>query len=95
MKRIEVKLKKGMAEGYEIQLTNTRLVFVLTKKGYVMCGYLDLTTADKVGDIAALVRGVSTVEELLKATVQGVSAAAKQLGVELGMTGEAALEKML
>ncbi len=95
MKKVEVKLKNGTAEGYEIQLPNTRLVFVLTKQGYVMCGYLDLTTADKVGDIAALVRGVNTVEELLKAKVQGVSAAAKQLGVEIGMSGEKALEKML
>ncbi|MDD5258983.1 MAG: DUF1805 domain-containing protein [bacterium] len=95
MKRFEVKLKNGMAEGYEIKLPNTSLVFVLAKQGYVMCGYLNMATADKMGDAAAIVRGVTTVNELLKAKIQEVSVIAKQLGIEIGMSGETALEKML
>lgn len=95
MKRFEVKLKNGTAEGYEIQFPHAQLVFVLTKKGFVMCGYLNIETADKLGDVAAIVRGVKTVDELLKAKVQEVSAAAKKIGVEFGMTGESALEKMI
>lgn len=95
MKRFDVKLKNGTAEGYEIQFPNANLVMVLTKKGYVMCGYLNIATADKLGDVAAVVRGVKTVEELLITKVREVSEAAKKIGIELGMTGESALEKMI
>ncbi len=95
MKRFDVKLKNGTAEGYEIQFPNTTLVLVLAKKGYVMCGYLNIVTADKLGDVAAVVRGVKTVDDLLKAKVQEVSEAAKKIGIEFGMTGESALEKMV
>lgn len=95
MKRFDVKLKNGTAEGYEIQFPKANLVMVLTKKGFVMCGYLNIATADKLGDVAAVVRGVKTVEELLIAKVQEVSEAAKKIGVEFGMTGESALEKMM
>ncbi|MDD5492419.1 MAG: DUF1805 domain-containing protein [bacterium] len=95
MKRFDVRLKNGTAEGYEIQLPNASLVFVLAKQGYVMCGYLNMATADKMGDVAALVRGVNNVNELLKAKIQEVSVIAKQLGIEPGMSGETALEKML
>jgi uncharacterized protein YunC (DUF1805 family) len=95
MKRFDVKLKNGTTEGYEIQFPNASLVFVLAKQGYVMCGYLNMATADKMGDVAALVSGVTTVNELLKAKIQEVSVIAKQLGIEIGMTGESALEKMM
>lgn len=95
MKRFDVKLKNGTAAGYEIQFPNANLVLVLTKKGFVMCGYLNIATADKLGDVAAVVRGIKTVDDLLKAKVQEVSEAAKKIGIELGMTGEAALEKMM
>lgn len=95
MKRFDVKLTNGTAEGYEIQFPKANLVFALTKKGYVMCGYLNIATADKLGDIAAIVRGVKTVDDLLKAKIVEVSEAAKKIGIELGMTGGSALEKML
>ena len=95
MKRFDVKLQNGTAAGYEIQLIKASLVLVLTKKGFVMCGYLNIATADKLGDVAAVVRGVATVDELLIAKVQEVSEAAKKIGIEIGMTGESALEKMM
>lgn len=95
MKQTDVKLKNGTAQGYEVQFPNANLVFVLAKKGYVMCGYLNMATADKLGDIAAIVRGVSTVNDLLRAKVQEVSTAAKAIGIEPGMSGQEALGKML
>lgn len=94
MKRFDVKLTNGTATGYEIDFPNTNLVFVMAKQGYVMCGYLNMATADKMGDIAAIVRGVTTVEDLLRAKIQEVSALAKKIGIDVGMTGQQALEKL-
>ncbi|MBK8870299.1 MAG: DUF1805 domain-containing protein [Elusimicrobia bacterium] len=78
-------------QGVEISLAGAPLIMVHGARGFVMCGYLDLQTADKVKAAAAVVRGVSSVDELLAKPVGGVSAAAAALGVKLGMTGRDAL----
>ncbi|MCL4438898.1 MAG: DUF1805 domain-containing protein [Candidatus Thermoplasmatota archaeon] len=68
-----------------MQLGNAPLLILKGRKGYVMCGYLDVTTADKVGDIAVRVSGVSTLEDVLKASVAQASSRASELGIEKGM----------
>lgn len=78
-------------QGIEIPLPGAPLIVARGARGFVMCGYLDLQTADKVNAAAAVVRGVSSVDELLNKPVVGVSAAATALGVKLGMTGRDAL----
>jgi uncharacterized protein YunC (DUF1805 family) len=87
---IEIDGKKG--EGIEIDLPGAPLVLARGSKGFVMCGYLDLHTAEKVSAPAAIVRGVKTVDDLLAAPVVAVSAAATEMGVKPGMTGYEALE---
>ncbi len=78
-------------QGIEIPLAGAPLILVRGARGFVMCGYLDLQTADKVKAAAAVVRGVSSVDDLLAKPVAGVSAAAAALGVKPGMTGRDAL----
>ncbi len=90
---IEIDGKKG--EGIEIELPGAPLILARGSKGFVMCGYLDLHTADKVNAPAAIVRGVKTIDELLKAPVVAVSASATNMGVKPGMTGYEALELFL
>ncbi|MBK8574774.1 MAG: DUF1805 domain-containing protein [Elusimicrobia bacterium] len=90
---IEMDGRKG--EGIEIDLPGAPIVLARGPKGFVMCGYLDLRTADKVNAPAALVRGVKTVDDLLAAPVVAVSAAATEMGVKPGMTGYEALEFFL
>ena len=63
------------------------------KKGYIMCGYLNMATAEAVGDAAAVVSGADFAA-LLCNPVKAVSAAAAELGVEVGMTGAQACEKL-
>ena len=63
------------------------------KKGYIMCGYLNMATAEAVGDAAAVVSGADFAA-LLCNPVKAVSAAAAALGVEVGMTGAQACEKL-
>lgn len=91
----DVVINKKAAQGYEIPLGSSILVLVAAARGYVMCGYLDIRTAEKKGDCAAVVRGVKTVDDLLAGKVVEVTAAAAAAGVKIGMSGLKALEKMM
>lgn len=60
-------------------------------KGMLGCGYLNVDTAEKLGDALAVVTGVKSYEDMLKAKVKKVSSAAALMGVKEGMSGEEAL----
>jgi uncharacterized protein YunC (DUF1805 family) len=81
------------AAGTVIELPGAPLVVAQADKGFVMCGYLDIKTADKLNTAAAVVRGVKTVDDLLNAKVTDVSAAAAKLGAAPGMTGRDVLAR--
>jgi uncharacterized protein YunC (DUF1805 family) len=87
----DISLGKKSAVGYQIDLPGAPLLVARGKKGFVMCGYLDVKAADKFGTAAAVVRGVKTVDELMEKTVSDVSEAAAKAGVKSGMTGRQAL----
>ena len=91
----EIKVKNGKAWALEVGLKNGSLVMAYAKNGYVMCGYLNMATAEKLVDCAAVVRGVKNAEDLLKGRVVEVSAAASRRGIRPGMSGRAALSKMV
>ncbi len=57
-----------------------------------MCGYLNLSTAEKMGDRAGMVKGVKTIDDLLKAPIAEATRAAIAAGIVPGMTGKEALE---
>jgi len=97
MKIIEqdVVVGKTTARGIEIPLTNARLILITTTKGYVMCGYLDIATAEKMGDCAAVIRGVSSIDALLEGKVAALTTAAAKAGISIGMKGREALEKLV
>ena len=54
-------------------------------KGFVMCGYLNIEAAEKVGSAAAIVSGVNSFEDVLNAEIKAVTTKAKGLGLETGM----------
>ncbi len=91
MKKIDVPLQGQMATGIEVALPGAPLVLVHAKNGFVMCGYLNIETANKLGVAAGMVRGVATVSDLLDAPLVAVSTLAESKGVRLGMTGRDAL----
>jgi uncharacterized protein YunC (DUF1805 family) len=90
----DIRLGDETAVGHLIDLPGAPLIVARGKKGFVMCGYLDVGAADKLGAAAAVVRGVKSVEELLAKPVAAVSRAAAELGVREGMTGRDALERL-
>ncbi|MFH1094068.1 MAG: DUF1805 domain-containing protein [Candidatus Omnitrophota bacterium] len=78
-----------------VELNNASLILAVAPKGFLMCGYLDITTAEKLKDAACVITGVKTVEELLSKPVVKLTPAAQTLGITLGMSGRKALEKMI
>ena len=90
-----LKVKGKNVQGFEVRLQNAALVLARVQKGYIMCGYLDIKTAEKLGDCAAIVRGVKDVEGLLTWNVTEMTTAARKAGVKAGIKGLAALSKML
>lgn len=95
MKSVDLVIDGKKATGIEISLPRAPLVLAHAPDGFVMCGYLNVEAANKLGVAAAMVRGVSTVNDLLAAKVVGVSQAAAGKGVEIGMTGRDALTRFL
>lgn len=90
----QVPLENGTAIGLKFEMQNAPLLVIRADKGFVMCGYLDTEIADKLGDVAAKVRGVNNFEDVLHAEVLDVTKHAKALGVKAGMKGHEALELM-
>ncbi|PIU82805.1 MAG: DUF1805 domain-containing protein [Elusimicrobia bacterium CG06_land_8_20_14_3_00_38_11] len=94
MKNTKIKIGEKKAMGIEILLNNAVLVMAIGKKGFVMCGYLNVDAAEKMGDCACVVKGVKNVDELLAGEVVALTTGAQKLGIELGITGKKALEKL-
>jgi uncharacterized protein YunC (DUF1805 family) len=60
------------------------LLLIKGEKGFVMCGYLNMEAAEKLGAAAAVVSGVKTFEDVLNAEIKAVTSKAKELGLEPG-----------
>ena len=70
------------------------LLLIIGEKGFVMCGFLNIESAEKLSVAAAVVSGVKTFEDVLNGQVKAVTSKAKNLGVEVGMIGAEALKHM-
>lgn len=90
-----IKLKDKNVLGIEIKLPNTNLVLAVTDKGYICCGYLNLNTAEKLGDVASVVTGINTVEDLLEAKIVNSTSQAAALGIKKGMKASQVIEDYL
>lgn len=91
IKVIEIKrIDSGF--GIRLKLQNANFLLISAKRGYIMCGYLNMETAEKLGDVACIVTGVKTFEDVLKARIVRVSKSASALGLKEGMTGKEALD---
>lgn len=76
---------------YSIPTTNTNVLIIGAEKGFLGCGYLNVNVANKVNDVCAIVTGVKTPDDMLRAQIIAVSEAAAKLGISVGMTGKEAL----
>jgi uncharacterized protein YunC (DUF1805 family) len=71
------------------------MLLIIAEKGFVMCGLLNMESAERIGVAAAMVSGVKTFDDVLNAQVKAVTGKAKGFGVEVGMKGVDALKHMI
>jgi uncharacterized protein YunC (DUF1805 family) len=79
-------------ERREIQL-DQKLLVVKGSKGVIGCPYLDVNAFEKFGEACAIVPAVDTAG-MLDSKVTAVTTKGKELGIEVGMSGREALEKI-
>ena len=80
-------------EKFHVALKSPLLV-LKAPKGVMGCGYLNIETFNRTGEAAVIVRGGNTHEDMLKAKVVAASDAARALGIEPGITGAEALQRL-
>ncbi|MEH7082865.1 DUF1805 domain-containing protein [Neobacillus drentensis] len=96
---LPININGHMFIGVSVLLPKTTLLSVSNDKGYIMCGALDVGLLnEKLKDrkiIAGRAVGVRTIEQLLNAPLESVTAEAEELGIHPGMIGRDALLKMI
>lgn len=92
---ISIKVYDKTCLGVKVELPDSPpLLLVIAEKGFVMCGFLNVDVAEKLGVAAAVVTGVKSIEDLLKAQVKAVTSRARGLGVNVGVEGIDALKQL-
>jgi uncharacterized protein YunC (DUF1805 family) len=71
------------------------MLLIIADKGFVMCGLLNMESAERIGVAAAMVSGVKTFDDVLNAQVKAVTSKAKGFGLEVGMKGAEALKRLI
>ena len=92
--------RNGSATGLSQRWEGGQYCSILTPAGLVGCGIYDLKVAAKFSQAMAIARGTPSnplvePEDLLDAKIVEATPRARELGVEVGMTGREAVERML
>lgn len=81
--------------GVRVELPDSPpLLLMVAEKGFVMCGFLNVEAAERLGIAATMVSGVKAFDDVLEAQVKALTSKAKSFGVEIGMKGTEALKHM-
>jgi uncharacterized protein YunC (DUF1805 family) len=92
---MSVKVDSKVCLGMKAELPSSPpMLLIVAEKGFVMCGFLNVDAAEKMGVAAAVVSGVKSFEDVLDAEVRAVTSKAKSLGVNVGMKGADVLKRM-
>ncbi|MCS7099057.1 MAG: DUF1805 domain-containing protein [Sulfolobales archaeon] len=79
------KLENGVI-GIEITLPNSPpLVLLVGRRMFVMCGYLNIELAEKLGVPCIRVFGVRSVEDVLEKEITETTSKARELGIRPGV----------
>lgn len=68
----------------KVEMGKAPFLLIRGEKGYVMCGYMNLDAATKLGDLGVRVSGVSDLDTMLAAKVAGCTPAAADAGIKEG-----------
>lgn len=70
------------------------LLVMKAPKGILGCGYINVETCNKTDEVCAIVTGVNTFDDMRKAKIVATSNKAVELGIQVGESGQDALNKM-
>lgn len=70
------------------------LLLIKGEKGFVMCGYLNLESTQKLGGVAVIVSGVNTFEEMLNSKIKAATKKALKLGLKPGIIVKEVISKI-
>jgi uncharacterized protein YunC (DUF1805 family) len=95
-----MQFKNGCAVGISNRWRKGQYCVILTEAGLVGCGIYDVKTAGEFGQAVAIARGTPQKplvepEDLYDAKIAEASGPAKELGIQVGMTGREAVELLL
>jgi uncharacterized protein YunC (DUF1805 family) len=95
-----LQFKNGCAVGISNRWRKGQYCMILTEAGLVGCGIYDVKTAGEFGQAVAIARGTPQKplvepEDLFEAKIVEASLPARELGIEIGMTGREAVERLL
>ncbi len=90
----------GCATGLSHRWQGGQYCSIMTRIGIVGCGIYDINTAAHFGQAIAIAKGTPShplvePEDLLDAKIVDATPQAQACGIEVGMTGKEAVEKML
>jgi len=91
-----IKIQNETAVGLKVELPDSPapLVMIVGTKGLVCCGFINMDAAERLGVAAAMVSGVKSFDNVLKAEVKAATTKAQIAGVKVGMKGLDALKRL-
>jgi uncharacterized protein YunC (DUF1805 family) len=95
-----IQFENGCAVGISNRWRKGQYCMILTEAGLVGCGIYDVKTAGEFGQAVAIARGTPAKplvdpEDLFEAKIVDATPHAKELGIQIGMTGREAVEILL
>ena len=87
-----MRIGKKTVETILFKLASKNLIVIKGKKGYIMCGYLNLKVAEKFKEVAVKITGVSTIGDALNSLVHSATRQAKRIGIYKGQSVKEALK---
>jgi len=81
-------------EGVHVATGKSNILLLRGRKGMVGCGYFDIATANRLGEVFVIVRGVKNYDDMLNASAAQVSEAAAVLGIQEGMKGREVMARL-
>ncbi len=95
-----IQFRNGCATGISNRWRRGQYCTILTEAGLVGCGIYDVKTAAEFGQAVAIARGTPAKplvnpEDLFDAKIVDATPQARELGIQIGMTGREAVELLL
>ncbi|HOW97902.1 MAG TPA: DUF1805 domain-containing protein [Kiritimatiellia bacterium] len=95
-----ISLEQGRAEGHVSPIGPVNLVWITAPNGMIGCGAFDVVGLERFRYAAARMKGaggkvIASIEDLLEGEVREANAFAREKGIEAGLSGRAALAKLL